>query len=330
MSRRVRLAILSDVHYAGPREQAEGDDYEYRVLKNPLLRFALRQYRRHIWLRYPLRQNGQLDRFLQEVPEVDYVVANGDYTCNTAALGVSEDAAMESARECLEKLRQKFGTRLFSTFGDHELGKLRLMGTRGGLRWKSLQRAVTELELVPFWKLDLGRYVLMGCASTVVALPLFESDMLPAERAEWEQLRLQHLAEIRAGFEALQSEQRVLLFCHDPSALPFLGRDEVIRAKLPHIEQTIIGHLHSNFFLRLSRLLSGMPEIRFAGHSLHRMSAAVREARLWKPFRVRLCPSLAGIELLDDGGYLTITLDQSGVVPAQFEFHPLPRKRRQK
>ena len=79
MSRRFRLAILSDIHYAGPREQAEGDDYEYRVIENPLLRFGIRQYRQFIWLRYPLRQNGQLDRFLAEAPEVDYAIVNGDY-----------------------------------------------------------------------------------------------------------------------------------------------------------------------------------------------------------------------------------------------------------
>ena len=51
MSRRFRIAILSDVHYAGPTEKAEGDDYEHRVIENPFLRFVLRQYRRNVWLR---------------------------------------------------------------------------------------------------------------------------------------------------------------------------------------------------------------------------------------------------------------------------------------
>lgn len=322
---RYRLAIVSDIHYAGPREQAEGDDYEHRIIANPLLRFAVCQYRHHIWLRYPLRQNGQLDRFLAEVPEVDYAIANGDYSCNTAAFGLSDDAAMESARECIGKLRQKFGDRLHLNFGDHELGKLRLMGTRGGLRWQSWQRALAELSLAPFWKMELGPYVLFNCVSTLVALPVFAHDMLPEERADWENLRAAHLATVRAAFAHLQPGQRVIFFCHDPTALPFLWRDETIHAKLPHLERTVIGHLHSNFYLRLSQILSGMPRLNCCGHSIQRMSAALREARLWKPFRILLCPSLAGIELLKDGGYFIVELDPATTAPAQFQFHPLRR-----
>jgi hypothetical protein len=325
MSRRFRLAILSDIHYAGPRERAEGDDYEHRVISNPLLRFALRQYRRHIWLRYPLRQNGQLDRFLADVPEVDYAIANGDYSCNTAAYGLSDDGAMESAQECVGKLRQKFGNSLRLTFGDHELGKLRLLGTRGGLRLRSWQRGIEELGVPAFWKLELGSYVLIGCTSTLLALPVFASDMLPEERATWEELRAAHFAEVRAAFASLRPEQRVLFFCHDPTALPFLWRDDVVRAKISQIEQTIIGHLHSNLYLRLSRILSGIPVLRCFGHSIHRMSTAVNEARYWKPFRVLLCPSLAGIELLKDGGYFTVELDGAAKQPAHFQFHPLKR-----
>lgn len=326
MSRRFRLAILSDVHYAGPREQAEGDDYEHRIIKNPLLRFAIRQYRHHIWLRYPLRQNGQLDRFLATVPEVDYAINNGDYSCNTSAFGLCDDAAMESAQECVGKLRTKFGDRLRLNFGDHELGKLRLMGTRGGLRLKSWERSVAELGVSPFWKLELGNFVLFNCASTLVALPVFAADMLPEERATWERMRAEHLAEIRAAFASVRPGQRILFFCHDPTALPFLGRDEIIRAKLGQIDRTIIGHLHSNFYLRLSRLLSGIPAISFCGQSVQRMSSALREARAWKPFRVLLCPSLAGIELLKDGGFYTVDLEETATAPAQFHFHPLPRQ----
>jgi hypothetical protein len=57
------------------------------------------------------------------------------------------------------------------------------------------------------------------------------------------------------------------------------------------------------------------------------MSTAVNEARHWKPFHVTLCPSLAGIELFNDGGFLTIELDAEGATPAQVQFHPLPRYR---
>ena len=325
MSRRFRIAILSDVHYAGPTEKAEGDDYEHRVIENPLLRFALRQYRRNVWLRYPLQQNGQLDRFIADVPEVDYAIANGDYSCNTAAVGLSADGAMESASECIGKLRGKFGGKLHLCFGDHELGKLRLMGTRGGLRLESWRRGIEQLSIQPFWKIELGNYVLFNCTSTLIALPVFARDMLPDERSAWEKLREEHFAEVRAAFAGLRPEQRVLFFCHDPTALPFLCRDDIVRAKIPQIEQTIIGHLHSSLYLRASQILSGVPVMSFFGHSIHRMSVAVNQARHWKPFHVRLCPSLAGIELLNDGGYYTADVDEEAKSPAKFLFHPLRR-----
>ena len=325
MSHSFTLAILSDIHYASAAEQARGDDYEFRDLRQPLLRAAFRAYRHVIWMRHPLRQNTQLDRFLVEVGHVDYAVANGDYSCNTAAVGMSDDAARQSAAECFGKLRGRFGDRLRLNFGDHELGKLSVFGARGGMRLESWRHATNELGLQPFWRLELGNYVLLGVVSSLVALPVFIPDLLAEERPAWEELRGQHLAEIRAAFAALQPRQRVLLFCHDPTALPFLGREEVVRAKLPQIEQTIIGHLHSNLYLWKSKMLAGMPVIKFLGHSARRMSGALNEARHWRPFRVRLCPSLAGIELLKDGGYFTVELEAEAQRPARFTFHHLPR-----
>jgi hypothetical protein len=91
------------------------------------------------------------------------------------------------------------------------------------------------------------------------------------------------------------------------------------------IEQTLIGHLHSRLILWNSRRLAGMPTIRFLGHTARRMTAALHEARCWEPFNVRLCPSLAGIELLKDGGYYTAEFDADARQRAQFRFHPLPR-----
>jgi len=89
--------------------------------------------------------------------------------------------------------------------------------------------------------------------------------------------------------------QRVLLFCHDPTALPFFMARSSVRSRLGQIEQTVIGHLHSKLVFWNSKMLAGMPVIRFFGHTAQRMSTALHEARRWKPFHVRLCPSLAGI-----------------------------------
>lgn len=325
MSRPVTLAILSDIHYPGPAERARGEDYEYRGIQNPLLRHAFRVYRHFIWMRHPLRQAPQLDRFLREVGEVDHVIANGDYSCSTAFVGLSDDASFQSAAECIGKLRARFGAKLHLVFGDHELGKLSFLGGRGGMRLAGWHRSVNELGIQPFWQLDAGRHVLMGVVSSLIALPLFGADVLPEEKPEWERLRVLHLEQIRAAFAALPSDRRVLLFCHDPTALPFLGREEAVRAKLPQIEQTIIGHLHSNLYLWKSKMLAGMPVIKFLGPTGKKLSSALNEAKHWRPFRVRLCPSLAGIELLKDGGYFIVELDAAAARPARFHFHRLKR-----
>jgi len=76
---------------------------------------------------------------------------------------------------------------------------------------------------------------------------------------------------------------------------------------------------------RQGQRLAGMPPIGFLGHTVLRLSSALREARSWKQFRVRLCPSLAGVELLKDGGFYEATLHVDGDRPAEFKFRRLPR-----
>lgn len=319
------LGILSDIHYAAAAEQARGHDFELRAVPNPRARALARFYRHYLWLREPLHKNHLLDQFLEQAADFDYVIANGDYSCNTAFVGLSDDAACQSVMECVGKLRQRFGTRLRLNFGDHELGKIPMFAAYGGLRLASWRRAREEVGLDPFWRLEIGRYILIGFVSTLVALPSCEADMLPAERPEWERLRAEHLAEIRRAFDALQPGQRVLLFCHDPTALPYLWREESVRVKLPQVEQTIIGHLHSNLLLWTSRLVAGMPPVRFLGRTAARLSSALNQARYWRPFNVRLCPALAGVELLKDGGFCTLELDPEARQPSRFRFHPLYR-----
>jgi hypothetical protein len=325
VSRVFHLTIVSDIHFASAPEQARGDNYESAGIKNPLLRAFLKIYRRYFWLRLPLRQGHLLEQFLARVPASDFVVANGDYSCDTQFIGVSDAAACQSANEALTKLRNRFGEKFRACFGDHELGKCSFVGGFGGMRLASFHCAQNELKLEPFWQLELGNYVLIGVTSSLIALPVFEPEILPDEISEWKKLRAEHLAKIRAAFSALKPEQRVILFCHDPTALPFLWEEEIVRAKISQLEQTIIGHLHSNLIFWKSRVLSGMPVIPFLGHSVRRMSGALRRAKFWKPFRVRLCPSLTGIELLKDGGFLTAELDADARVPAKFQLHRIRR-----
>ncbi len=227
MARPLTLGIVSDIHYAGAKEQAEGDDFEFRGLANPSLRFAARLYRHHIWLRRPLHQNHLLDSFLGKTANADFVIANGDYSCNTRSVGVSDDAACESAKECLNKLRAKFSPNFRATFGDHELGKLSMFGGRGGMRLASFRRACDELNLQPFWQAELGNYVLTGVTSSLVALPIFERDTLPEELPEWEKLRAQHLEEIRRCLRHSEGEPARFTFLSRPHSapIPLAGRN---------------------------------------------------------------------------------------------------------
>src|SRR6266446_2707056 len=172
MSGTCKLGIVSDIHYASAAEQSRGNNYEWRDIANPALRVLVRLHRRFIWLRQPLKQNHLLDKFLEQADGLDYVIANGDYSCNSAFVGVADDAACQSARECLGKLREKFGPRFRATYGDHELGKLSFFGGQGGMRVASWHRARQDLGLEPFWRLEIGRFVLMGVTSSLIALPV--------------------------------------------------------------------------------------------------------------------------------------------------------------
>lgn len=323
MADSLQLLVVSDLHHAGTEERKRAG-YEERTATNPLQRALLQLYRGNIWLKDPLGHAHMLDRFLERAGEPDLVVANGDYSCDSAFIGVADDAAFESAAFCLTQLRERFGDRLEATFGDHELGKKSLVGNVGGPRVASFHRAVGELKLRPFWTREVGDYLLLGVTSTLIGLDLFLGEAPEEERAEWRVLRAEHLREVDAAFHGLRRGQRVILFCHDPSALPFLARLDSVRGRHDRIEQTVIGHLHSRAVWRTARALSGMPAIPFLGTSVRRMSRALREAREWEPFKVVLCPSLTGIQLLKDGGYLTVELQPEDPQPLRWQLHPLP------
>lgn len=320
----MRIYIVSDIHYASPEEQARRN-HEFEGISNPIMRSLLRWYRDHIWLKNPQDQNHLLDQFLEQTGDADFVISNGDYSCNTAFIGVADQAACKSAQACLGLLRQQFAPNFRAIFGDHELGKVSLAGNKGGLRMASWDSAVDTLKLDPFWSVTFGSYVVMGVVSTLLALPIFEPEAIRSELPEWRRLREQHLEKIRNAFCALEPTQKVILFCHDPTALPFLWQEPEVRSRISQVEQTIIGHLHSPLILWKSHFLAGMPAIHFLGNSIRRFSSALHEARHWQEFNVQLCPSLAGIELLKDGGFLALDLDPDGKSPLKIERRKIVR-----
>ncbi|MEW6155808.1 MAG: hypothetical protein AB1813_00135 [Verrucomicrobiota bacterium] len=276
-------------------------------------------------MRDPFAHNHLLDRFLNEAPPVDRVIANGDFSCDSAFVGVCDAAAFASAEECLHKLRARFRELLLATIGDHELGKTSLVGGKGGLRLESWNRAVEGLQLKPFWRIELEDYLLIGITSSLVALPVYGQEALVEELPAWERLRAAHLESIRMTFAEVRAGQRLLLFCHDPTALPFLWEEAAVRAKSSQIECTVIGHLHTRIIFWKSRALAGFPRITRCGPAIRRMSSALRRARHWKPFKPILCPSLSGIELMKRGGYLSAHLPADPQRPVQFRLHVMRR-----
>lgn len=319
----MRLLILSDVHYAGATERGRAG-YEARVIGNPVLRAAAAAYRHWVWLRDPFAHNALLTRVLEHAPMPDAVVANGDFSCDSAFIGHADDASCDSARECLGLMRARWGDRLLPVMGDHELGKMSLFGGVGGPRLRSWERSVQELGIAPVWRRRWGRVQAIGVTSTLLALDLFQPELLEEERAGWEALRREQLAAVSQAFGAVEEGERILLFCHDPSALTFLAAIPEVRARLGSIERTVIGHLHSSHVFRQSQRMAGWPQVRFLGNTVRRLSGALSRARAWAPFKPLLCPSLAGLEWWKDGGYWTAELSLTADAPVRFEFHPLP------
>lgn len=319
----LRLLVLSDVHYASAAEKTKGRR-EFEVILNLPLRLLVKCFRHYLWMRHPHAHNELLDRFMEQAGQPDWVIANGDYSCDSGFIGVASEDAFLSVKEVFEKLNRRFPDRFRPNYGDHELGKMSIFGGQGGPRLRSWHRCQSELGMIPFWQMSLGQYSLMGVVSSLAALPVYEPELLQEERSEWQRLRAQHISDIAKAFSELSPQQRVILFCHDPTALPWLYRIAEVRERLSQIEMTWIGHLHSPLLLWKSRLLAGMPTIRFLGNSIRRMSAALHEARCWSVFKVRLCPSLAGTQLLKDGGYFEMRIEPQARAAPCITWHPLP------
>jgi hypothetical protein len=310
---RHRLVVFSDPHYAGDAEKSR-KGWERRAIGSPALRWFAGLYRRFFWLADPTAHNHQVDAFIRAVGRPELVIANGDYSCDSGFIGLADDAAYASARECMGKLRSAFGDRLLATLGDHELGKMSLFGGVGGPRYASWERSTSGLGIRPLWTHDLTTHVLMGVTSSLIGLSAFRPEIPPEEWETWERLRSDYMASLTEAFASVRASQRIILFCHDPTALPYLAEEPAIAEKLGQLECTVIGHLHSPWILRMSRCLSGMPELGLLGNTARRLSGALRKARRWRPFRLVLCPSPPGIQIAKDGGYLEIEILAGGGV----------------
>lgn len=306
------LVFASDIHYPGPQER-QRHDYEFKIIKNPIQRLLVKGYRHYIWLKDPFAHSYMLDRMLaQTPPSPDIVVILGDLSCDSAFVGVSDPAAYESTCLCIDKLKSRFGNKVKITFGDHDIGKTSLVGGIGGPRLRSWYLLTEEMGLEDLWIEYLGQTAIIGIASTIVALPVFIPEILKEELPQWIELRNKYLQRLIHIFETLTDHTPIILCLHDPTALPYLLEIRQISEKLPQIKVTVIGHLHTHLILRTAKFLAGMPQIRFLGNTIRRMTTGLQQARIWKKFKLQLCPSLTGIELLKYGGFLILYLNNNG------------------
>lgn len=315
----MKLAVISDIHVLGPAELARANE-SYGILGSDLpplkrgLRRGLYRMRRRLWNGHLQWRHTAFMRALDEVAgfRPEWLIANGDYGGDYGGVGLSNAATFDSAALVVNLIRERFPERSRFVFGDHDLGKYSTVMREGGIRLSSLERGEQHLGIPSFWHERDDEFHLIGVNSSLFTLDLFLPEALAEEIPQWKRLREAHITEVSQAFHGLAPRSRVILFCHDPSALTALSQIPVIRRRLPQVELTVIGHLHSPTLLwmaryasRLSRWRPRYPVARIVAHGLE-------GARSWNLFNPVVCPSTFGAGHHVSGGLLLIEKDRQG------------------
>jgi hypothetical protein len=304
----------------GPRERA-ASQATFDALHddpNPLrrrVRRGLHRVRNRFWNAHPEWREEAFLKALDQVRdyEPDWVVANGDYGGDYGGVGVSDDATYESAAGVIRAIRRYFRHNSRFIFGDHDLGKYSTLLRGGGIRLRSLRLGEEQLGIPTFWHEVDEDFHLIGINSSLFTLEQFLPEALAHEIPEWEQRRKRHHAEVNHCFRHLPAKARVLLFCHDPGALPALAQLPAVRNRLVQIERTIIGHLHSPGLLKLARLLPRKPGAWKPRYPVARIIAhGLEGVDAWAQFRPVVCPSTFGTGHHIRGGLLFLEKDARG------------------
>ena len=316
----MRIAVISDFHVMGPRERASAQA-SYEALRddpNPMRRrwrSGLHRVRRRFWNAHPEWREEAFLKALAQVQQYDpdWVVANGDYGGDHGGVGVSDECTFESASGVIRAIRRRFRGRCRFIFGDHDLGKYSTLLRGGGIRLRSLELGEEHLGIPSFWHERDGEFHLIGINSSLFTLDQFLPEALAHEIPEWEKRRKRHHAEVSEAFSRLPPDARVLLFCHDPSALHVLSGLPEVRGRLGQIERTIIGHLHSPGLLRLARLVPRAPSRWRPRYPVARIIAhGLAGVGSWAQFNPVVCPSTFGTGHHIRGGLLFIEIDRLG------------------
>ncbi len=304
----------------GPQERAcaEASFAALRQDPHPVrrhLRQGLHRVRRRLWNAHPEWREEAFLKALGHVGEFDpdWVIANGDYGGDHGGVGVSDDATFESAHGVIRAIRRRFRDRCRFVFGDHDLGKYSTLLRGGGIRLSSLERGEKRLGIPSFWHEVDEDFHLIGVNSSLFTLDQFLPEALVHEIPEWERRRTRHHEEVSQAFSSLPARARVLLFCHDPSALHTLSHLPAVRERLGQVERTIIGHLHSPGLLQLARLLPRKPGAWRPRYPVARIIAhGLEGVQSWAQFRPVVCPSTFGTGHHIRGGLLFIEKGSDG------------------
>jgi len=312
-SHTMKIAVLSDLHVLSPQESERSrriaqDLGVDRSLAHRTWERGAHRVRRRLWNQ---RDEDREIRFLRALDDMapfhpDWIVANGDYSGDTNGVGLSDAHTFESVSRVIDLLRRSFPDRCLFVMGDHELGKYSTVLKRGGIRLASLLRGENPLGLQSFWHLAEDPIHLIGVNSTLLTLPLFLPEALEAEIPLWQERRDQHLEDIRRTFSEIPPDGRILLFCHDPSALGVLAEVQEVRGRLGQIERTLLGHLHFPFLLHFARGLGRLPNWTPRYPIARIITHGAKNSKTWDLFHPVVCPSTFGLGRLVSGGWLLL------------------------
>jgi hypothetical protein len=314
----VRLAVMSDVHVmgVGEEEMSEASERDLGREDHPVragLRRRLNGLRNRFWHWDSESRQACFLHALEIIDEhqPDLVILNGDYGGDHEGVGLSDDHTFDSAALVIDMVRDIFPDRSRLVFGDHDLGKYNTLRGRGGIRLASLHRGEDLLGIESFWQHPFGRYHLIGVNSSLLTLALFQPEALPEEWEEWQRLRQEHARQIEDAFQGLSDDARVVLFCHDPSALSEVASLPAVAARAPQILRTIVGHVHTPVLLQMNRLLRHAPLIKTRYPIARIISQGAKGSRTWKMFHPLVCPSTFGVGNHISGGVLFLTGDET-------------------
>lgn len=324
----MRIAVISDLHVLGPLETERSrritqDLAVDRPFAHRAWSRGLQRVRRRLWNRRADERDACFHHALDEMALLhpDWIVANGDFSGDTGGVGLDDPHVFESVERVADLLRRTFPDRCLFVFGDHELGKHSTELKRGGIRLASLRRGEEDLGFHSFWHRVEDRVHLIGVNSSLLSLSLFLPEARPTEIPAWQERRARHLAEIREAFTRIPPADRILLFCHDPSALGELAGLPEVRDRIGQIARTVVGHLHIPALLPITRWIGRLPSHNPRYPVARIIAHGAKSSRTWDQFRPVVCPAAFGLGHVLRGGFLHLD-----VLPDRIRIvrHPLP------